>query len=99
MGKLASTWPADTSDSKNKSTQPLASDSQVFVKDGDRCWFVKLIDIRLFEVEGSYTRIHFSDQKPMIPKSLNQLESRLDPSIFFRGKPPTNRQSQRHPRH
>ncbi len=63
---------------------PLSPTSQVFVKDGDNCWFVKLAEIRLFEIEGSYTRIHFSDQNPMIPKTLNQLESRLDPSVFFR---------------
>ncbi|MDQ8188114.1 LytTR family DNA-binding domain-containing protein [Pelagicoccus sp. SDUM812002] len=63
---------------------PLAFSSQVFVKDGERCWFVKLSNIRLFEIDGSYTRIHFSDQTPMIPKTLNQLEMRLDPLSFFR---------------
>lgn len=74
-----------------KNSQPLVSDtplltndSQVFVKDGEHCWFVRLADIRLFEIDGSYTRIHFSDQKPMIPKTLNQLETRLDPESFFR---------------
>ncbi len=63
---------------------PLSLDSQVFVKDGERCWFVKLAEIRLLEIDGSYTRIHFSEHKPMIPKTLNQLEARLDPNVFFR---------------
>ncbi|MDQ8203413.1 LytTR family DNA-binding domain-containing protein [Pelagicoccus sp. SDUM812003] len=58
--------------------------AQVFVKDGDNCWFVRLADIRLMEVEGSYSKIHFDSRSPMIPKTLNYLESRLDPSSFFR---------------
>ncbi|MEL7121091.1 MAG: LytTR family DNA-binding domain-containing protein [Bacteroidota bacterium] len=62
----------------------LTEESQVFVKDGDNCWFVTLKDIRLFEVMDNYTRIYFNDVKPMIPKSLNYLESRLDPKVFFR---------------
>ena len=57
---------------------------QVFVKDGEKCWFVQLSDVRLFEVDGNYTKIYFEDQKPMIPRTLNYLESRLDPKSFFR---------------
>ena len=62
----------------------LTANSQVFVKDGDKCWFVNLGNIRLFEVMDNYTRIYFEDGKPMIPKTLNYLEKRLDPSNFFR---------------
>lgn len=57
---------------------------QIFVKDGERCWIVKLADIRLMEIYGNYTRIYFEDHKPLILKSLNQLEDRLDPQHFFR---------------
>ena len=49
---------------------PLTSQDQVFVKDGERCWFVKLADIKLFEISGSYTRIHFEGQRPLIPRTL-----------------------------
>jgi two-component system LytT family response regulator len=63
---------------------PLSAHDQVFVKDGDRCWFVRLADIRLFEINGSYTRIHFEGHRPLIPRTLQQLESRLDPKVFFR---------------
>lgn len=63
----------------------LLSDSdQVFVKDGERCWFVKLADIRLFESVGNYARIYFGPNKPLILKSLNALEERLDEKLFFR---------------
>lgn len=57
---------------------------QVFVKDGEKCWFVNLEKVRVFEVDGNYTKIHFEDEKPMIPRTLNYLETRLDPKYFFR---------------
>ncbi len=62
----------------------LGENDQVFVKDGEKCWFVKLGNVRLFESMGNYVRLHFDDQKPMILKSLNSLEERLDPKIYFR---------------
>jgi len=57
---------------------------QVFVRDGDRCWIVKLADIFLLESEGNYTRIYFGAQRPLIRRSLNALEEQLDPAMFFR---------------
>ncbi|MEP7258723.1 MAG: response regulator [Flavitalea sp.] len=62
----------------------LAEADQVFVKDGERCWFVKLSDIRLFESVGNYAKVYFGINKPLILKSLNSLEERLDEKIFFR---------------
>ena len=62
----------------------MHEDSQVFVKDGDDCWFVTLKEVRLFVVSDNYTRIYFNQEKPMIPKTLNYLETRLDPEVFFR---------------
>jgi two-component system, LytTR family, response regulator len=62
----------------------LNENDQVFVKDGEKCWFVKLGKVRLFESMGNYVRLHFDDQKPMILKSLNSLEEKLDPKTFFR---------------
>lgn len=62
----------------------LSQDDQVFVKDGDRCWFVKLKEVSAFESEGNYVRVFFEDNKPLILKSLNNLEERLDEKHFFR---------------
>jgi len=62
----------------------LGENDQVFVKDGEKCWFVKLGKIRLFESMGNYVRLHFEDQKPLVLKSLNNLEERLDPGTYFR---------------
>lgn len=62
----------------------LHEHDQVFVKDGERCWFVKLSDIRLFESVGNYAKVYFGPNKPLILKSLNALEERLDEKVFFR---------------
>ncbi len=69
---------------KNGGKKFLDISDQVFVKDGDRCWFVNLSDIEILEVSGNYTTIYFSGQKPMIPRTLNYMETRLDPRNFFR---------------
>lgn len=62
----------------------LTLDDQVFVKDGDRCWFVRLSNVRLFESDGNYIKVYFDNFKPMIHKSLNALDERLDEKSFFR---------------
>ena len=71
---------------KNQVT--LESDNKIFIKDGERCWFVALTDISLFESEGNYARVYFQTDagphRPLILRSLNQLEARLDAAIFFR---------------
>lgn len=62
----------------------LGAQDQIFVKDGERCWFVRLDRVRLCESMGNYVRLFFDDQKPLVLKSLNALEERLDPKVFFR---------------
>jgi len=62
----------------------LEAGDKVFVREGDRCWFVELGQIRLLESEGNYTRVHFGDAQPQLFRSLNAMEERLDPKIFFR---------------
>ncbi len=62
----------------------LSEHDQVFVKDGEKCWFVKLNEVRLFESVGNYAKIFFDNNKPLILKSLNALEERLDEKVFFR---------------
>lgn len=70
--------------SENSNQSLLSEYDQVFVKDGERCWFVKLSEIRLFESVGNYAKVFFGPNKPLILKSLNALEERLDPKVFFR---------------
>ena len=75
----------DKKDKEEKATpRKLSANDQVFVKDGDRCWFVKLADVRLFESDGNYIKVYFEKNKPMIHKSLNALDEKLDDRSFFR---------------
>lgn len=62
----------------------LNQGDRIFIKDGEKCWFIKIDDIRLFESEGNYVRIYFDKNKPLILKSLNGLEQTLDSKLFFR---------------
>jgi len=40
--------------------------------------------VRLFESVGNYAKVFFGTNKPLILKSLNSLEERLDEKVFFR---------------
>ena len=71
-------------ETENINNSILTEVDQVFVKDGERCWFVKLNEIRLFESVGNYAKVFFGSNKPLILKSLNALEERLDEKTFFR---------------
>lgn len=71
-----------TQDEKPKTK--LADNSQIFIKDGEQCWLVKIADITLFEIVGNYTRVHFKGNKPLLYKSLNQIEEKLPEASFFR---------------
>jgi two-component system LytT family response regulator len=84
--KLTETGDSTSKDKSKKKADNriLTTDDQVFVKDGDRCWFVKLENIRLFESDGNYIKVYFENFKPMIHKSLNALDERLDDRHFFR---------------
>ncbi|WP_312706629.1 LytTR family DNA-binding domain-containing protein [Stenotrophomonas sp.] len=69
---------------------PLASGNrlnpqdQVFVRDGERCWFVAVGEIRRLVVDGNYTRLWFRDQNALLARSLSALEARLPADMFFR---------------
>ena len=72
--------------SENKHTEEnsLTGQDQVFLKDGEKCWLIHLKDVRYFESIGNYVRVFFNGNKPLILRSLNSLEKRLDSKEFFR---------------
>jgi two-component system LytT family response regulator len=57
---------------------------QIFVRDGTRCWFVPLREVRLLSSEGNYIRLAWGEEKPLLGRALAALEQRLDPNRFFR---------------
>lgn len=60
------------------------ADDMVFLRDGERCWFVRLGDIAGFEACGNYAQAWFDGQRPLLTRTLTGLEEKLDPQIFFR---------------
>ena len=81
--KIVSDDITDKSDSQAHEYK-LGLHDRVFVKDGEKCWFVRLSDVRLFESDGNYIKVYFDTFKPMIHKSLNALDKKLDDRSFFR---------------
>jgi len=57
---------------------------QLFVRDGPRCWFVPLREVRLLTSDGNYVRLSWGRQQPMVGRALAAIEQRLDPKKFFR---------------
>jgi two-component system, LytTR family, response regulator len=75
---------ATTTSIVNNTNIFLTMDDHVFVKENEHCWFVQLKEITFLERDGNYTRVYFGKNKPLILKSLNNLEERLDVKYFFR---------------
>ncbi|MEZ7504624.1 LytR/AlgR family response regulator transcription factor [Flavobacterium sp. Arc2] len=67
-----------------KRIEKLSLSNQIFIKDGEKCWLVKISDIYLFEVDGNYTKVFFLNEKAMLNKSLNQIEKKLPEALFCR---------------
>jgi two-component system LytT family response regulator len=62
----------------------LEIDSKIFIKDGDKCHLIDLKAIRYIESCKNYVQIFFGNQHAYIKKSMQSIEERLPPSMFFR---------------
>lgn len=65
-------------------TALLQPDEHVFVRDGDRCWFVPVRSLRLLESAGNHTRLYFDKATPLLYRTLNSMEERLPSTLFMR---------------
>jgi two-component system LytT family response regulator len=68
----------------DRATRPLTITDHIFIKDGEKCYYVSLDKVRKFESDGNYVKVYFDGSRPLILRSLNSLEERLDPEHFFR---------------
>ena len=68
----------------SRKDQKLTTSDRVFIKDGEKCFFVQLSDVRMFESDGNYVKVYFDKNRPLILRSLNSFEERLDGNFFFR---------------
>lgn len=68
----------------NRKERLLSINDRVFIKDGEKCYFVQLSEVRMLESDGNYVKVYFDKNRPLILRSLNSFEDRLDPEFFFR---------------
>lgn len=83
LRKLVKTKATAQTDS-SQDDDVLSTNDKIFIRDGEKCWFVQLSEIEVFESYGNYVRVFFNSNKPLILKSLNLIEERLDKKKFFR---------------
>ncbi|WP_205729585.1 LytR/AlgR family response regulator transcription factor [Taishania pollutisoli] len=76
--------PVETAFTDVQPKKVLSATDSVFIRDGEKCWFVELSSIRMLESEGNYVKVHFDQFRPLILRSLGSFEERLDPDYFFR---------------
>ncbi len=84
LDRIRRSFSAAPGEADRASPPPLLIDGRVFVKEGDRCWFVSLSSLRLIEADGNFTRLHFDQHKPMLYRTLGQMAARLPTSVFLR---------------
>ena len=83
--RLAPTSPAtDPAERPDEPTAPLREDDSVFVREGDRCWFIPVRSLRLLEADGNHTRLYFGEDRPLLYRTLGAMETRLPASLFLR---------------
>jgi two-component system LytT family response regulator len=68
----------------SRKNRQLSITDSVFIKDGEKCWFIELSKVRMLESDGNYVKVYFDNFRPLILRSLNSFEERLDPEYFFR---------------
>lgn len=76
----SSSWESSSSGSE----AALREDDRVLVREGDRCWFVPVREIRLLESSGNHSVLHFGGNTAMIYRTLNSMEARLPANVFLR---------------
>lgn len=70
--------------SSNRENRKLNYEDQIFIKDGEKCFFVSLKDVRILESDGNYVKVYFNESRSMVLRSLNHFEAKLDSFQFFR---------------
>ncbi len=68
----------------SRKNRKLTLSDSVFIKDGEKIWFIELSKIRMLKSDGNYVKVHFDTHRPLVLRSLSSFEERLDPEFFFR---------------
>lgn len=69
---------------KSDLSNAVTKEQKIFIKDGEKRFFIQLDEIYLIESLENYTRLYFQGKKALQRRSLRQWEELLDETIFFR---------------
>lgn len=69
---------------RNTDEDRVSIHKKIFIKDGDRCFFLALQEIEMLESAGNYVKVIYKNQKPLLHRSLNYMETKLPEDHFFR---------------
>lgn len=58
-------------------------DDKIFIKDGEKCYFILLSKVCMLESDGNYVKLYFEKKWLMILCLLNSLEEWFDLEYFF----------------
>ncbi|MCP8899286.1 LytR/AlgR family response regulator transcription factor [Gilvimarinus xylanilyticus] len=64
--------------------RPLSTHQRIFIKDGERCFFVSLAEVFAFEAMGNYTKVHLASASPCVYRPISAIAERLAEDQFFR---------------
>ena len=81
---LARVRQAIARDDSEAEDEILREDDQIFLRDNNRCWVIRVRQIRQLQLEDNYTRIFFENESVLVLRSLAALEKRLPSKLFFR---------------
>ncbi len=74
----------EAEDGEQSIAPELQADSNFFIKDGERCYFLKISEVRWFEAVGNYSKVQLATAAPLVYRTLASIEQRLAPGLFFR---------------
>lgn len=74
----------DSINRKSSLNNLAAKERKIFIKDGEKRFFIQLDEIYLIESLENYTRLFFQGKKALQRRSLRQWEEMLDEQVFFR---------------
>jgi len=57
---------------------------KIFIKDRNLSWLVSFEEIRMFESQGNYIQVFFGQHRPLLQKSLQQMENSLKDGLFLK---------------
>lgn len=71
-------------DSEGQQKDKYDLKDKIFIKDRNLSWLISFEEIRMFESQGNYIQVFFGQHRPLLQKSLQQMENSLKDGLFLK---------------